>query len=197
MFERNDRGNVARLGYSKRRFPTSMEDTYRSLCRERGLKPTRAMLVRVRRVGRSVFKRRPKLNAGALMALRKLAPHYRLVLFTAGDEGVQRRKIRTLGLHRKFDRIVIVPVKTADEFRALLAREQVKPVDMIMVGNSLRSDIQPAQETGIAAILYLARTWHYESGIMIDHGIPKIRSLARLPLIVSRLSRNGESHGRE
>lgn len=197
IFERIDRGNVARFGYSKRRFPTSMEDAYRSMCRERKQKPKRDVLVRTRNIGRSVFTRRLKLNAGALGALTELALRFRLILFTAGDVAIQRQKVQSLGLRRYFDRIVVVPVKTTDEFRKLLKCERVAPERVIMVGNSLRSDIRPALEAGIMAVLYLARTWHYENAVMIDRSIPKVRSLSRLPLIVSRLVRNGESNERE
>lgn len=159
------------------------------LCRERGETPRSSILSQVRRIGRDVFRTKPKLNAGAARALEQLSARFKLVLFTAGDEKVQWKKIRSLGLEHRFGRVRIVPVKTAVEFRNLLAQENARPEDAIMIGNSLRSDILPAQEVGITTILFLARTWRYESSVLVDHSIPKVRKFSRLPLIVSRLAK--------
>jgi putative hydrolase of the HAD superfamily len=141
--------------------------------------------------------RRSKLNTGASKVLEKLAPKYRLLLLTAGDEKVQRRKIDYLKLKRHFDRVVIVRKKTVRVFRDLLIREHVRPRDVIMVGNSPRSDILPAQKVGIACVLFLGRTWRFEKSVQIRLDIPKTRDLLRLPAILSRMARKDRPHERE
>ena len=67
------------------------------------------------------------------------------------------------GLGHFFDGVHIVLEKDADVIRGLVAEYGLQPEQTWMVGNSPRSDINPALEAGIGAI-YIPRpnTWKLE-----------------------------------
>ena len=56
------------------------------------------------------------------------------------------------GLGHFFDAVHIVPEKDAAVIRELLTKYELRPEQTWMIGNSPRSDINPALEAGIGAI---------------------------------------------
>jgi len=90
-------------------------------------------------------------------ALGRLSEAHRLGLLTNGCPDLQRRKLDASGLSRFFDEVVIageVGIGKPDVrvFELLLSRMGTNPCDAAMVGNSLRSDIQPANALGMTSI---------------------------------------------
>jgi len=86
-------------------------------------------------------------------ALCALRPTSRLVVVTKGSEAVQGEKIKRSGLGALFDAQYIVPEKDTTTYRRIAAELRVSPRDIWMVGNSPKSDINPAVEAGLGAIL--------------------------------------------
>lgn len=76
-----------------------------------------------------------------------------LVLVTKGDSVVQRAKLDRSGLARYFDAVYVVAEKDAAVYRRIAAERGLHPRHTWMVGNSPKSDINPAIEAGIGAIL--------------------------------------------
>jgi putative hydrolase of the HAD superfamily len=93
------------------------------------------------------------LIAGVERTLRVLYPSTRLVLVTKGDPAIQQHKIDTSGLVDYLDASYIVGEKNADTYRRIVAELDLDPTETWMVGNSPRSDINPAIEAGLGAIL--------------------------------------------
>jgi putative hydrolase of the HAD superfamily len=75
---------------------------------------------------------------------------------------VQERKVTALGLRTYLDRISICSTKTSHEYRVLMSEVGVGAADAWAVGNSVRSDINPAIQAGMRAILIPRGTWRYE-----------------------------------
>ena len=73
---------------------------------------------------------------------------YRLVVATKGDLLDQERKLHRSGLTSYFDHIEIMSDKTEKEYTRLLQILQVAPEEFMMIGNSLKSDIQPVLAIG-------------------------------------------------
>lgn len=73
---------------------------------------------------------------------------YRLVVATKGDLLDQERKLQRSGLMPYFDHIEIMSDKTEKEYTRLLQVLQVAPEEFLMIGNSLKSDIQPVLSIG-------------------------------------------------
>ena len=77
---------------------------------------------------------------------------YQLVVFTKGELLDQENKLKRSGLERYFSYMETVSNKTEIEYRRLCENLGVAPEETVMVGNSFRSDIAPALETGAYAL---------------------------------------------
>jgi putative hydrolase of the HAD superfamily len=162
--------NVAALGFSVDRFPSSCVEAYEDLCRRTGVRKDPSISTRVREAASSVFELVPPLVPGAretLISLRRQG--IRLALLTKGAPEVQFRRIESSGLKGYFDLIRVVAEKTPDVIREVLESLEVSADSAWMVGNSVRSDIVPAIETGMHAIWVKAHVWEYER--VFDHVI--------------------------
>ena len=112
----------------------------------------------------------------------------RLGLLTNGAPDLQREKIAGAGIAGYFDEIVIsgeVGCGKPDRriYEIMLARLGVAPHAVLMVGNSLHSDVQGAQAAGIKAI------WANRSGSPNDTGITPDVEVANLAELRVRLPR--------
>jgi len=149
---------VARLGFSVLRFPTSCVEAYRILAGS----PSQEIGIKVRRAAESVFSALAPAVPGARLALERLESSYRLVLLTKGDAEVQRRRVAASGLSDLFDAVEIVVEKGHDHFTSLLRRFDASPEVSWSIGNSWRSDIEPALAAGLRAVWIDAPVWEYE-----------------------------------
>ena len=95
---------------------------------------------------------------------------YRLVCFTKGELQDQENKLKRSGLLQYFDDVEITSDKTQREFLALCEHQQIHPSELLMVGNSLKSDIAPALAIGAWAIhIPFHVTWQLEHTEDFDH----------------------------
>lgn len=77
---------------------------------------------------------------------------YKLAVFTKGELKDQENKLWRSGLQRFFDVVSIVSDKTPEAYRHLCKDLEVIPRELVMVGNSFKSDIAPALKIGASAI---------------------------------------------
>lgn len=92
-----------------------------------------------------------------------LANDYTLMLITKGDLFDQDAKIARSGLADYFTHIDVVSDKTPAAYARLLRRYDINPAALVMVGNSLRSDVLPVLELGVRAIhVPYHLTWQHE-----------------------------------
>jgi putative hydrolase of the HAD superfamily len=92
-----------------------------------------------------------------LTVLTALRPRYRLALITNGAPDLQRTKIGATGLGEWFEVMVVsgeLGLGKPDPgiFTAALARLQLTPRDVVMVGNSLDHDIAGARAAGVGSV---------------------------------------------
>lgn len=93
-----------------------------------------------------------------------------LVVFTKGELLDQQHKLERSGLAPHFCHTEITSDKGEREFAALCDKLGVQPAQMLMVGNSLKSDIAPALTVGCQAVYVPFRiTWQLEHADDIDH----------------------------
>jgi putative hydrolase of the HAD superfamily len=93
-----------------------------------------------------------ELIKGVREALAVLAREHRLILVTKGDSLEQRDKLERSGLEVYFAAVEVLPEKTAEAYREIGARHACLPEATWMIGNSPRSDINPALAAGFHAI---------------------------------------------
>jgi putative hydrolase of the HAD superfamily len=100
---------------------------------------------------------------GVPETLEHLAPRHDLTLFTKGHPDEQRLKIDRSGLGRFFGHAAIVKEKDTGAYRSLVEERRMDPGRTWMIGNSPKSDINPALEAGLNAVFIPhAHTWVLE-----------------------------------
>jgi putative hydrolase of the HAD superfamily len=155
--------NVPRFGFSVERFPTSCVQAYEALAHASGITPSPEVRERVRAAASAVFQRDPPLVPGARKLLHTLRGQgVKLALLTKGDRDLQARRVERSGIAELFDLIRIVPEKPPAIFLEIAAELNVSPERAWSVGNSVRSDILPAVESGLRAVWIDAHVWEHE-----------------------------------
>jgi putative hydrolase of the HAD superfamily len=89
---------------------------------------------------------------GVPETLEHLASRHDLTLFTKGHPEEQKLKIDRSGLSLWFGHTAIVKEKDAAAYEKLVAARGMDPAHTWMVGNSPKSDINPALEAGLNAV---------------------------------------------
>jgi putative hydrolase of the HAD superfamily len=84
--------------------------------------------------------------------LEYLSPRHDLTLFTKGHPEEQKLKLDRSGLGGFFGHTAIVKEKDAAAYRLLVAQRGMDPSRTWMIGNSPKSDINPALEAGLNAV---------------------------------------------
>ncbi len=104
-----------------------------------------------------------ELIEGVDETLEYLAERHDLTLFTKGDPEEQKLKLDRSGLAVYFGHTAIVKEKNAASYSALIRERALDPAQTWMIGNSPKSDINPALETGINAVFVPhEHTWQLE-----------------------------------
>lgn len=149
-----DLAGVHAHGLIKERFPQSLAEVYDYFSHRTGRRIRTIERDRLIRLGYEVYEHKIEPYPGMHETLIRLEKDgYRLGLFTGGDVEVQMNKVHQLNLERYFgDRIFITSHKNTAAFQRMLERLDSRPEDTWMVGNSPRTDIIPALESGAHAI---------------------------------------------
>jgi len=95
--------------------------------------------------------------------LRDLAARHRLIMMTKGDHAEQADKVRRSGLGNYFSAVEIVTEKDPAAYHEVIVRHKLAPAITWMIGNSPKSDINPALSAGLHAVLVFHKdTWILE-----------------------------------
>ncbi len=185
FFDERDANNVALWGFSRKRFWMSMLGTYehfRQDAKGRGVSEVREEIAKL---SDKVFVEAAGTMPYAGQVLSLLGRTCRLILLTKGDRAVQKQRLEASRLKNHFDEIVIVSHKDPDTFRRLVLKHHLQPSLTWSVGNSLRSDINPALVAGLRAIWVPRRTWSYEDEQAVQRtGVIRVSSLRSVPRII-------------
>jgi putative hydrolase of the HAD superfamily len=158
--DQSERHNIARRGYGAWSFALTLEEVYARLAGERA---DAAHVEEIRRIARVLQEEPRQLFDGVAETLAYLAPRHRLFLFTKGHAREQGRKVEMSGLQAFFEACTVVEEKNEEVYRAMLERQRLGPRGVWMVGNSPRSDINPALAAGMNAVyIPSARNWEFE-----------------------------------
>jgi putative hydrolase of the HAD superfamily len=148
------------MGYGSANFTKSLVETYRRLA-EKDLQEED--IDQVRRFGEQIRSQPLQLLEGVRETLAYLSPRHDLFLLTKGDSEEQKLKVERSGIEEYFKQVVIVPEKDVTTYYRIVSELRVDPQRTWMVGNSPRSDINPALAAGLNAV-YIPHphTWHLE-----------------------------------
>lgn len=147
---------------------------------------------RIVALGKSVLEHPVELLSGIRAAVEAVAAHHRVVLVTKGDLFHQERKVEQSGLGDLFHRIEIVSEKDERSYARVLAECGVAATAFAMVGNSLRSDIEPVIGLGGWGIhMPYHVTWEHELEHGVERGHPRVITIASADEIVGAVARCG------
>ena len=151
----------ARLhGYGSLNFGRNLQQCYVKLAeREIGAQD----LETVKGFALRILEQPLEIIAGVEETLRHLSARHELTLFTKGRVDEQKMKIERSGLGEFFAHTAIVKEKDVASYRQLVSERGMDPAGAWMIGNSPKSDINPALEAGLNAVFIPhARTWTLE-----------------------------------
>ncbi|HEV1286382.1 MAG TPA: HAD family hydrolase [Bryobacteraceae bacterium] len=137
-------------GYGSKNFGRNLQQAYRHLA-EREIREHD--LEHVMSLAERILEQPLEVIDGVEETLAELAGRHELTLFTKGHPEEQRMKVDRSGLGRYFAHTAIVKEKDAPAYRRLVEERGFHPAETWMIGNSPKSDINPALEAGLNAVL--------------------------------------------
>jgi putative hydrolase of the HAD superfamily len=124
---------------------------------------TEEKIQRILSFSRSIEEQEIELLPGVPETLAELASRHRLILMTKGNQAEQADKLSRSGLSELFSSVEIVAEKDPPTYRQVIARHELAPHTSWMIGNSPRSDINPALAAGLHAVFVFHKsTWVLE-----------------------------------
>jgi len=152
--------NAKAHGYGSRNFGRNLQQAYRHLA-EREIEEDD--LRHVMSLAERILEEPIDLIEGVEDTLAYLSGRHDLTLFTKGHAEEQRLKLDRSGLGAYFAHTAIVKEKDATAYLRLVEERGLRKRETWMIGNSPRSDINPALEAGLNAVLVPhAHTWVLE-----------------------------------
>jgi putative hydrolase of the HAD superfamily len=176
ILNETERLNIRQHGYGVRSFGRSLEETYSKLA---GSLAQRDALREVSEMVADLESTPPRVIEGVPETLSYLSGRHRMIVFTKGEPAEQAAKVERSGLQEFFEAIEIVAEKDARTYQDLIDRHHVVKSHAWMVGNSPRSDINPALKAGLnAAFIPHPATWELEDQ-ELQSGSGKLLIVAR------------------
>ena len=155
-----ERETILARGYGLTSFTHSLLTCFERLSTEPVTEEKRH---RVLSFARSIAEQEIELLPGVAETLAGLGARHRLILMTKGNQAEQADKLARSGLARHFAAVEIVSEKDPTTYRAVISRHELKSHTSWMIGNSPKSDINPALAAGLNAVfLYHRDTWVLE-----------------------------------
>lgn len=171
ILNETERLNIRQHGYGVSSFGRSLEETYMklagSMARRDTVRQIAGMVSELERVP-------PKILDGVPETLAYLSGRHRLILFSKGEPAEQAGKVERSGLQSFFEAIEIVSEKNAGAYEKVVDRFHIVKASCWMIGNSPRSDINPALDAGLNAVFIPhPDTWELEHS-ELRSGVGKI-----------------------
>ena len=144
-----ERATVAAHGYGLESFRKSLCVCFEQLADGPLTDEKRA---RIHSFAHSIAEQEIELLPGVPDTLADLATRHRILLVTKGNKEEQNDKLQRSGLASFFSEVEVLPEKHDEAYRSLAARHGCEAATTWMVGNSPKSDINPALAAGLHAV---------------------------------------------
>lgn len=142
---------------------------------------------KVIQIGKDLLQKPVELLPEVETVLQRLHGNYKLIVATKGDLKDQHRKLHDSGIGHYFHHIEVMSDKAEIDYQKMLGRLDCKAEDLLMIGNSLKSDVLPVLNIGGHAIhIPYHTTWEYEK---IDFEIrhPNFKALQSIAEVMTFL----------
>jgi putative hydrolase of the HAD superfamily len=152
--------NILKLGYGLHSFAAALAATFERL----SVEPlTPALHETIHGFAAAIAGQPIELLKHVGPTLDELHRRHQLLLVTKGDISEQTGKVERSGLKPYFEAVEVVAEKDAESYRAIVRKYGLEPGTTWMVGNSPKSDINPALAAGLNAVFIPhADTWVLE-----------------------------------
>jgi putative hydrolase of the HAD superfamily len=148
--------NVKITGYGSKAFCQSLHEVARQL-------RAAELELWIQEQENWIFHRPIELLPGVRETLPRLQAVNHLILLTKGRAEEQLGKLDRSGLAAFFHVIEVVFEKSVETYRGMIAKHQLSPGQTWMIGNSPRSDINPARAAGLRTVFIpYHTTWQHE-----------------------------------
>lgn len=149
MLWQKQEDNIPLFGYGSKTYMIGMTDAAVELC---GGHLPEHIYYGVKKIITDLAFHQLHIIEGVVGTLEALQGHYRLIVATKGDLPEQMGKFRSSGLARYFHHCEVMENKDEKNYLELAAKNNMAPEQILMVGNSVKSDIAPVVNIGGTAI---------------------------------------------
>lgn len=149
MLWQKQEDNIPLFGYGSKTYMIGMTDAALELC---GGHLPEHIYYGVKKIITDLAFHEFHLIDGVRETLEALHGKYNLVVATKGDVTEQMNKYRRSGLDRYFHHCEVLENKDERNYLELAAKHDLEPEQLLMVGNSVKSDIAPVVNVGGWAI---------------------------------------------
>ena len=185
-----ERRNLALFGYGIKGFMLSMIETAIEITQAQ---VTGDEIQQIIDLGKWMIEHPVEVLPHVEETLKILKEDYQLLMITKGDLFDQESKIARSGLAEYFDGIEIVSEKKEEVYSQILIKYGFEAKQMIMIGNSLKSDILPVCKIGGTAIhIPFHVTWvleQIEEHHLNGHAYHELNGMAQVPTFIANLGR--------
>jgi len=144
-----ERESIVTHGYGLHSFAHSLVTTFETL----SVEPiTPELHDRINSFAHRIAGHPVEIISGVTETLEYLAERHHVILLTKGNPAEQAGKVERSGLKEYFAAVEIVPEKDERIYRDAVAKYALEPEYTWMVGNSPKSDINPALAAGLHAV---------------------------------------------
>ena len=141
--------NIPLFGYGSKTYMIGMTDAAMELCS--GVLPEK-IYYGIKKIITELAFHEFRLIDGVIETLEALQGKYTLIVATKGDLTEQLSKYRSSGLTKYFHHCEVMENKDEQNYLELLAKHNLEPSQLLMIGNSVKSDIAPVVNIGGTAI---------------------------------------------
>lgn len=174
--------NLELYGYGIKAFTLSLVET---AIRISDAKVPASTIKTIIELGKEQLNKPNHLLDGVSDVLEALKGKYKLIVATKGDLLDQEKKLKKSNLLKYFHHIEIMSDKQMDNYKDLIKHLDIEPHELMMVGNSLKSDIVPILELGgYGVYIPFHVTWQHEyhdEEEVNNERFYKINSIKELP----------------
>lgn len=167
MLWQKQEDNIPLFGYGSKTYMIGMTDAAMDLCG--GIVPEN-IYYGIKNIITTLAFHEMELIDGVVETLEALQGHYQLIVATKGDLTEQMAKFRNSGLCKYFHHCEVMENKDEKNYLELCAKHNIEPSQLLMIGNSVKSDIAPVVNIGGTAINTPHEiTWVHEMMDMPDN----------------------------
>lgn len=163
FLRQKEMANVKHYGYGADSLYRTMINVYKEACEKEGKKTENEVLVWIKNAKSKTRDYDIEFLTGVTEVLPKLQKKNLMILVTKGNPEEQKDKIKRSGVSRFFHHTRVVEEKHAKIYKDIVKELKLNIETTWMIGNSPRSDINPAKAAGLGTVFIpYHTTWEHE-----------------------------------